>query len=393
MPATLTTPPQTTAQTKAPAKKRGFLRNVAETIVLIVVAILALEGFFTLAGIGEQEARLPDKVLGWHYPARHLVCYRREGFSHEHINTAGLRDVEHNIAKAKGVFRIALMGDSATAALQVPLQSTTARVLEKSLNDEASKRHLSKSFEVVNFGCSGYSLGQQLVLYQSKVEQYKPDMVILLYTAGDAGESVLPWSMRWTAMPRPYFYIDSKGKLREDKSIMALNDERLSPNAFWNYLECNSHIYGVLSLLDLELTVNDAWYRRFRDNVSKKLERFSKPKTVAPDAMPELYFAADRVAVGKALLTELNERIAADHGRLVVYCFPNCFDNKEFYEDAKIFAPFAREQGIPFLDLDKPYKESSDPTSLILQQHFSVKGHAFATGKLMQLIEPLCFSK
>jgi lysophospholipase L1-like esterase len=392
MPAsTITAPPLESTQKQKPPKKKGVLRFLAEIAFFLIVAALALETYFGLVGVGEQEARIPDKALGWKYPPHQLISYRREGFSHEKTNSTGQRDIEHTIAKPPSVIRIALLGDSATAAMQVPMEETTARQVERDLNAYAAAKHIHTRFEVLNFGCLGYSIGQELVLYESVVAKYQPDVVVMLYTAGDAGESVLPWEKRLTATPRPYFYLDSKGQLKEDKSVLSWNDEYLSEHPLLDYLTCHSHIFGILSQTDLELSINEPAYKRLRDMFMKRLEKFQRPRTVAPDAMPEVYFLADRIKVGEAIFTRLNEQLKQRHGRFVIYCFPNAFDNKEFYEDARIFGQFAKDNDIPFLDLDPLYKNSADPKSLILQQHFSSKGHKFAAEKLEELIAPLCF--
>ena len=204
-------------KSQASAKRKNTLaRVVLEILALAFISIGLLEGLLYLCGLGEQECRMPDATLGWHYPAGKMVGYRREGYSRDCINSKGLRDIEHTIAKPEHVFRIALLGDSATAAMQVPMEATTARLLENALNAQAKEKHLKRRFEVLNFGCIGYSTAQELVQYETLVSKYAPDLVVLMYTSGDAGESVLPFTDRLNAPPRPYFYLDHQGNLQED---------------------------------------------------------------------------------------------------------------------------------------------------------------------------------
>src|ERR1700687_5059060 len=102
-----------------------------------------------------------------------------------------MRDVEHTIAKPAGVYRIALLGDSATEGLQVPFDATYGREIERIYAAHGIKA------EVLNFGCSGYSTGQEVLQFEREVAQYKPDLSILLYNRGDSMENIRkPWDLR-----------------------------------------------------------------------------------------------------------------------------------------------------------------------------------------------------
>ena len=52
------------------------------------------------------------------------------------INSLGLRDYDYGYEKEAGVQRILFLGDSMTAAMQVPLDESFVKVLEHGLNDE-----------------------------------------------------------------------------------------------------------------------------------------------------------------------------------------------------------------------------------------------------------------
>src|SRR3984957_3032518 len=110
-----------------------LLRATGEFVVFSVLAILLVEGIFRLCGIGQQEYLQADPVLGCRHIPNQLVTWRMEGYSSDRLSSAGLRDVEHNIAKPAGVKRVALLGDSSTEGMQVSLSNTYAKVLEKEL--------------------------------------------------------------------------------------------------------------------------------------------------------------------------------------------------------------------------------------------------------------------
>lgn len=99
------------------------------------------------------------------------------------INTQGFRDVEHTAAKPAGVTRVLVLGDSFIEALQVPLEDTFSRRLERELNrggDEKSAR-----YEVVSMGVSGYGTASQLLAYQRYGRAYRPDVVLLAFYPGN----------------------------------------------------------------------------------------------------------------------------------------------------------------------------------------------------------------
>ena len=272
------------------------------------------------------------------------------------------------------------------------MESTTARLLEKSLNTRSAKLHALRRFEVLNFGCVGYSTAQELVQYEHAVSKYHPDVVIIMYTAGDAGESVLPLADRVNAPPRPYFYLDRQGVLKEDRSLIALNADRsFKINPFFDFLMYHSRIFGVLCQTDFEMSMNEPHYRLLRDRFMKKFG--PRPSKVSPDIVPEPYLVPDTAVIGAAMLKRLNQSVKASGGRFVLAVFPNAFKVREFYKDAAAFAALSTSEHFAYIDLDAPYRRHTDPSSLILEQHFSASGHRFATQELLTVLDPICFDR
>jgi hypothetical protein len=60
--------------------------------------------------------------------------YQREGTSYVRINSDGLRDREHPKAKPAGTFRIAVLGDSFTEAMHVPMEQTFGSCSSRNCN-------------------------------------------------------------------------------------------------------------------------------------------------------------------------------------------------------------------------------------------------------------------
>jgi hypothetical protein len=106
--------------------------------------------------------------------------WRREGEAYIRINSAGLRDREHAIAKPPNTLRIAILGDSYAEAFQVPMERAFWSVLERTL---AGCQALNgQDVEVINFGVSGYGTAQTL---RHRVWPYHPDIVVLAFAAGN----------------------------------------------------------------------------------------------------------------------------------------------------------------------------------------------------------------
>jgi hypothetical protein len=93
------------------------------------------------------------------------------------INSQGLRDREHNLNRPPDTLRIAVIGDSETEAVQVPLEQTYFQVAERELNRTLPSG--SPKIEVINFGVGGYGLGPQYLTVQEQIWKYDPQIVIV----------------------------------------------------------------------------------------------------------------------------------------------------------------------------------------------------------------------
>lgn len=106
-----------------------------------------------------------------------------EGEAWLEINFDGLRDVEHSIGKPRGVFRIAVLGDSVVEASQVPLGDTFHKRMESEL--KSCVKFKSRTVETLNFGVGGYGTAEELLILKRKVWKYDPDLILLMITPGN----------------------------------------------------------------------------------------------------------------------------------------------------------------------------------------------------------------
>lgn len=139
---------------------------------------------------------------------------RKEGEAYVKINSGGLRDNEHTVAKRNGMFRVAVLGDSYVAALQVSLEDTFWYKLERMLS--SCPAFAGQEVEVLNFGVPGYSTAQELITLRQHVWTYSPDLILLAFTQGNDIEDN---SRNLTDKTyRPFFFVEN-GVLVEDFSF------------------------------------------------------------------------------------------------------------------------------------------------------------------------------
>ncbi len=358
------------------AKKKRTLRFFGETLIAATVAICLLESFFNLVGIGQQEFFEPDQILGARHIASKQVTWRMEGLSRDSFNSHGMRDYERTLVKPEGTTRIAVLGDSAAEGLQVPLEDTFTIVLQKMLNTEARKRNSKKRFEVLNFGCAGYSEAQEVLQYESQASKFSPDIVVLFYNHKDAAESVIDNTMRSISDPKPYCYLTPSGELKIDNAIMEARADELKPNPALDWLRRNSRIYGVINQTLFSLSVNDHRFVKLKQWLTKQKQTHKIPPATYPPQNPDL--------VGAKLIERLNNDVRATGGRLIVMMFPNTVPYPDLKRQQVLFSNLAKTQDFDYIDLSKPFIDHKRKQDLIIEYHFSKKGHQF----LAELLKP-----
>jgi hypothetical protein len=152
-----------------------------------------------------------DRELGWALRPHAAGWQTVEGRQFVTTNAEGYRDRERSVRKPEGVYRIAVLGNSWTEAMQVPLDKTYPSLLEQLLPKE-DLPHGARKLEVLNFAVSGYSTGQQLLQLRSRVWKHEPDLVLLaLYTARDVANNVRALNNAATPEQSPYFLLSAAG--------------------------------------------------------------------------------------------------------------------------------------------------------------------------------------
>lgn len=154
----------------------GFLRLAAYALAPVVVVGLAAEVALRVAGQQPQElarvgfvATIPDGYTDWAMrPGVRLNEYSL-------TNGIGLHeDREVTLARPVGMKRVAVVGSSVVWAIGEGLENTIPRSMERELVAAGCK------VQVLNFGAHGYNIVNASAYVQTKVQQFRPDAVVLV---------------------------------------------------------------------------------------------------------------------------------------------------------------------------------------------------------------------
>lgn len=208
--------------------RHSSLHSLLLVLVGLGAGLLAVELLLRVIGFSCPDFYRTDYYLGVCLRPGARGWFTSEGKAYIRINSQGFRDQEHEKAKAAGVFRVAVIGDSFAEALDVPIEDTFWTVMQRQL---AGCRALpAKKVEVLNFGVSGYGTGQELIMLRRRVWDYSPDVVVLAFTIGNDirnNSRVLePEKLR------PFFQLRDH-ELIIDNSFRQMTHFKLSQSWFW----------------------------------------------------------------------------------------------------------------------------------------------------------------
>ena len=180
----------------------------------VVLSVLMIEVGMRVAGLSYPIFFVPDPMAGGHMWPHLKAWWNHEGNAYVEVNSFGYRDKEHDKTKGQNEFRIAFLGDSFTAALQVDFEDTYLSVIRREL---AHCQALSgREVVPMNFGISGFGTAQAITVLQGLAWDFDPDLVVLNFTANDFTDNSPAWGGRGV---KPFYVFDEKGLLVRDDSF------------------------------------------------------------------------------------------------------------------------------------------------------------------------------
>lgn len=166
---------------------------------------------------------IPDPLIGYRYKPGSEFWHFKEN---DHpitgkFNNYGWRDDDWSMEKPENTYRIAVLGDSIVEALQVESDRTFLSLTEQTVN----QNHELK-IDLMNFGRSGFTQTEELLVLQNDVEQFNPDMVILFFLpSNDIADISRKTAVDYT---RPFYLVSEDGELRLDTSFADTRSFRIS---------------------------------------------------------------------------------------------------------------------------------------------------------------------
>jgi hypothetical protein len=316
------------------------------------------------------------------------------------INSDGMRDKERGVPKPPHSFRIAVLGDSVTEALQVALEDTFPSRLERQLAHCPSMQ--GRTVEVLNFGVAGYGTAQELLMLRGKVRKYQPDLVLLeFYFGNDLSDNLR--ELDYTKPGgRPYF-IEEDGRLVLDDSFQRL--PRMQPGAI--------RLHN--SLADL---INHSRLLLLLESAKSKLQYIRRKTVPNPDPLlPENYIetlmyvpsrsplAIQTWRVTEGMLLMLRDEARSQGAGFLLLDFPMRMQisadrqmQQDFMRGAGIdtlcypnqrLESFAQEHGIAYLSLRNPvadYVLQHHQSVTVSAGHFNEVGHSIVAEVLYDYI-------
>jgi len=275
------------------------------------------------------------------------------------INSDSLRDVERPVAKPPGTLRILVLGDSMVEAVQVELEATFPKRLERSL-----AAALARPVDVINAGVASSSPTTEYLMLKYKGLKYSPDVVVMAFFPADVQDD---WIYRKDLV------FDERGV----PLVRASRDENLRASlgpallAHWRGLRfVLGHALGFTrsAFTDLAVSIFDA-HEDAREREAWALT------TTAIRATRDL--AVTHGARFALMAVPYPVQVAGD-GRMVGRAGPEV--TRLLTASARpqqVLARFSREQEIPYLDLLPALRGSSaHPLFFARDQHLTPLGHA-----------------
>ncbi len=220
--------------------------RIAFSVAVFLMLLAGLEVILRVShALGARRSwSEPDQRIGYRFTPGSRYWYHKEN---DHpvtgrINSFGWRDTEWTLDKPSGVYRVAVLGDSYVEAFQVESSATFLELAETQLESRTDCR-----WEFMNFGRSGFSQAEEMIILEDTVLRFSPDLVLLFFFPPNDIADALPE----TALDglRPFLVESENGVLALDTSFTETQAFRLRKRLNW----CKQNS-ALLSLAAARLT-------------------------------------------------------------------------------------------------------------------------------------------
>jgi len=350
-------------------KIQRLIKNFILLFITFFVTCLLLEivlRIFSVPGT-KIACHMFDEVAGFkYYPFSSSIYVSKKGKCIiRKANKFGYLDKEHSIEKGD-IYRIAFFGDSFTEALQVPLENTFFRIIEKKINNEI----IPPKIEVLSFGVSSYSTLQSYLTCRQWIDKMDLDLIVYVFYDNDLGDQVKQIN---TLDMVPYAQLD-KGNLSIDKAFIGKYSHKLKePIRTFKFIRDRSfllsEIYRRTSLLK----------KQFKKTEPPEYKNGYIPDQNDPPSKWPPYLIKIAEDLGVAVLLEWNNSVVGSGKSFCVLYVPreNQLEIPTENQDSwkKWLRDFCYSSNIAFIDPTSALiyqKKIGDP---VYDDHFSLRGH------------------
>jgi hypothetical protein len=375
---------------------KPLLQNVSLVLGSCIALLLITEIILRTTHVfdaGVSYAR-PDSILAYRFVPHAEYYYHDENPKAitGRINNFGWRDGDWTLEKPKGTTRIAIIGDSFVEAFQVELESTFVKILEQELSVQYNTR-----VEVMNFGRSGFTQTEQLLLLQSDVLKFSPDIVVACLLPANDIEDV----RRATApnLLRPFFIHDpQRNSLMLDASFRETTEFRAK--VFVDVFKRNSALLSLLAQRYTSYTIERGIKAKSAEAAKKaeKIAGYMSLCSAHPDSEQ-----AKSYTLNKFLIERIAATCSEANVELVLLCFPTDAHLPErereyvatdstfkanFFEDD--LARLSSALGIHYLGLQRVFRREYERNRRPLHwKHLNYEGHRITARELAKTLLPI----
>jgi lysophospholipase L1-like esterase len=249
-----------------------------------------------------------DTQLGWTHQPNLDVSTVSDQFGWQIVfqtNPDGVQPSSARRAKAPGVLRIMLFGDSVVVGRSVPEPDRVHRQLE------AAFRARGRRVEVINAGVQGYSTDQELLLMKRLLPLYSPDLVGLAVCDNDFEANQWPANY---GTAKPVCRVLADGFVAcIDPDPAGLTLQRLGRRNPLYYIQFS------------------ALYRYFQPTIIRIRMRLGKNTYAGTSLPPSFFLVTSRSTVPalpffRALLIDMDETAGRHDARLFFYSHPSLLE-------------------------------------------------------------------
>jgi hypothetical protein len=383
--------------------------NILLSLGGIAFALIIAEIGLRIVGISYPSFYQVDEYRGHALIPNFSDWWISEGKSYVSINSDGLRDKEYSITKPENTYRIAVIGDSFSEAIQVNAEDTFWSAIAEQLPSCPALQ--GKKVEVINFGVGDYGTAQELMTLKHHVWKYSPDLVLLeIFTGNDIVNNSQALSPADRFSP---FLKKENGQFKMDLSFKETETYRRRDSFVRRF------VFSLINHSRLLQVINEAK----RVMSLKKESANSSVKPANDDIIPALDFDANLYQepqnkdwqeaweVTEELIKQINTEVKSKNTDFLAVTIsnpPQVYPDLQirdrlkeigaknlFYPDERI-QKLGQNNGFTVFNLAKPMQEYADKNQVYLHGfdntrmgvgHWNKEGHQLA-GKL--ITEKLC---